>query len=97
MPGIINPKTGEVSGISAILEREKINFKFLIASKFNIPVFVENDANCAGIAEMIYGHGKNYQNAAFLIVGTGIGGTIFLNNKIFRGQNFLAGELGVHA
>ncbi|AHI52587.1 ROK family protein [Spiroplasma culicicola] len=94
IPGIINPQTGEVGGISAIKDRQKVNFKVMLKQKFNLPVYVENDANCAGIAEMVSGAGKGSQNALFMIVGTGIGGTTFINNKIYHGNNFMAGELG---
>lgn len=49
---------------------------------FEIPICIRNDAKCASIAEKKYGVLKNYNNAIFLTIGTGIGGGVFINNKL---------------
>ena len=56
---------------------------------------VENDANCAAIAEAWLGAGRNYQDFILLTLGTGVGGGIFLNGKLFTGRCGAAGELGL--
>jgi glucokinase len=57
-------------------------------------VSVENDANCAAIAESKFGAGKDFPDFLFIIWGTGIGGGIILNRKLYRGTTGGAGEVG---
>lgn len=59
-----------------------------------IPVFVENDANLAGLGSAFYGAGRPYDSFIMVTLGTGVGGAIIYNNRIFRGTTGAAGELG---
>ena len=61
------------------------NFKIAEELKkvFNIPIHLENDAKCAAIAEKKYGSLRQYDDAIFLIIGTGVGGAAFLNGKLW--------------
>ncbi|KIL43066.1 ROK family protein [Jeotgalibacillus campisalis] len=63
-------------------------------SFFNLPVEVENDVNCAGLAESWIGTGKNAKSVFCLTIGTGIGGSYILDNKLHTGHNFSGGEIG---
>ncbi len=65
-----------------------------LSSRLHINVAVENDANAAAIAESKFGAGKEYPDFLFVIWGTGVGGGIILNRKIFRGPTGGAGEIG---
>jgi glucokinase len=58
----------------------------ILKEKFGERVFVENDANCAALAELHYGAGKDVRNFILLTLGTGIGGGAVINGKIYRGQ-----------
>ena len=60
----------------------------------DVPINVENDANCAAIAESKFGVGTAYPDFLFIIWGTGIGGGIILNRKLYRGTTGAAGEVG---
>ncbi|PTD31245.1 ROK family protein [Mycoplasma leachii] len=91
--GIINSISGEISGSSAIKDYYLINYKKDL-KEFNIPVFIENDANCAAICESEMGVVKNNKNAVFLVIGTGIGGAIIINKMLYKGSNLFAGEFG---
>lgn len=74
--------------------------KKLIENKTSIPTYVENDVNAAAIGEAQFGAAKGYKNFICLTYGTGIGGAIYLNGKIYKGSGSSAGELGhmiVHA
>lgn len=74
--------------------------KKLIENKTSIPTFVENDVNSAAIGEAQFGAAKGYNDFICLTYGTGIGGAIYLNGKIYKGSGSSAGELGhmiVHA
>jgi glucokinase len=65
-----------------------------LRSALKMDVQIENDANAAAIAESRFGAGKDYENFLFVIWGTGVGGGIILNHKIFRGPMGGAGEIG---
>ena len=60
----------------------------------NLPVFIENDANCAALAEAIAGAGKKAKVCVAITLGTGVGGGIVIDKKIYSGFNYAASELG---
>lgn len=92
-PGTVDSSTGNIYGKSAVEFITEYNFALEIKNKFNLPVAIENDANCAALAEIFYGKvDKNY--LAFLIIGSGIGGSITKNGKIIKGNSLEAGEFG---
>jgi glucokinase len=66
----------------------------LFKDKFNVPVFLQNDANACALAEWKFGAGKGTQNMVFLTFGTGMGGGIIINGRLYSGTNDLAGEVG---
>jgi glucokinase len=66
-----------------------------LEAKIGLPVILANDANCAGLGEAWLGAGKNFQHWILLTLGTGVGGAIFLNGKLFIGHYGAAGELGL--
>jgi glucokinase len=66
-----------------------------LEEKTGLPTVVANDANCAGLGEVWLGAGKAYQDAIMLTLGTGVGGAIILNGKLFVGRKGTAGELGL--
>lgn len=65
-----------------------------LTGRFHVPVMVENDVNSAAIGEGIYGAGMGYDDFLCLTYGTGVGGAVIQNRKIFRGSSFSAGEFG---
>lgn len=70
------------------------NLVKILEKKYNLPAVLENDVNCVALGEKWIGAGKNLKNFICLTIGTGIGGGIILNNQLFRGENFVAGEFG---
>lgn len=61
---------------------------------FGLPTFVDNDANVAALGEWCYGAGGGASNLVFIILGTGIGGGIIIDGKVYRGTRGYAGEIG---
>ena len=61
---------------------------------FGVPVSVENDANCAALAEVWLGAARDVQNALFIVIGSGIGGAVIVNRQLFKGKNLFGGEFG---
>lgn len=68
--------------------------KSLIENRTGIKTFVENDVNSAAIGEAYFGAAKGEKNFVCLTLGTGVGGAIFLDGKLFKGTNSSAGEIG---
>lgn len=73
---------------------QNLSLAKIIKDKYNVPVLLENDANAAAYAEMIFGSAKGYNNFVYVTVSTGIGTGIIIDRKIYRGKNGLAGEGG---
>lgn len=73
---------------------ENVNLKKIIKDKIGKNVEVDNDVKCFALAENAYGKGKEYNHVVYLTIGTGIGGAIEIDNKLYRGANNTAGEFG---
>jgi glucokinase len=61
---------------------------------FNLPVYVDNDANCVALAESVVGAAEDIDFSVLVRIGNGIGGGIIINNLIYSGYNFAGAELG---
>jgi len=66
----------------------------ILAGEFKCPVTLENDANAGALAEHRYGAGKGAHNILFLTMGTGLGAGIIIDDRLYRGTNDMAGEIG---
>ncbi len=66
-----------------------------LESLTKLPTILANDANCAGLGEAWLGAGRNYQDIILITLGTGVGGAIILDGKLFQGHLGAAGELGL--
>ncbi len=73
---------------------KNVKIEKIINQKFKKPVKIENDANCFALGEAICGAGKGYNPIAGLTLGTGVGGGIIINKKIYHGKFGFAGEIG---
>ena len=65
-----------------------------VKEKFGIPCFVENDVNCAAMAEYYAGAAKGYHSMLMLTIGTGIGGAFIAGGKLLKGHTYSACEVG---
>lgn len=88
---------GEVTD-KCIVKAENLGIKDfnivdILSEKLNLPVTLRNDAKCAGLAEKEYGSIKDVEDAVFLVVGTGIGGAIFIDGKLLKPKNHAGGEI----
>lgn len=94
-PGTVNVQTGEIMGMIPNLPQLKnVNMKKELKREFDAPIYIDNDANLMGLAEHKFGAAKGYKNCLFLTIGTGIGGGIILDGKIFRGSKYAGAEFG---
>lgn len=93
-PGPLDSKRGIVLSPPNLPDWRGVHLKKIVEKKFGIPVAVENDANCAGLGEAIFGAGRCSSSMVLLTLGTGIGSAIVLNGKLWTGKGGFAAELG---
>jgi len=81
--GIGSPGTPRAGVLTNLinLKIKEFDISSILMEHFDIPVLLKNDAKCAGLAEKTYGALKEYQDAVFLCLGTGIGASVFMNGK----------------
>ena len=93
--GMVDPDKGEIFYAGPqIPNYAGTQFKKEIEETFQIPCEIENDVNCAGLAEVTTGHAKGSNNAVCLTIGTGIGGCLLLDGQVFHGFSNSACEVG---
>ena len=94
-PGIVDDKYRTVlGGADNIVGWKNIALADILERRFKVPVVLENDANMMALGELASGAGRNCENVVFMTVGTGIGGALFINGKLFSGHQNRGGELG---
>lgn len=93
-PGPMDNKTGVIFAPPNLPGWNHVPLRDIFTEQFHIPVFVENDANTAGLGEYMFGAGRGSSNMVYLTISTGIGGGVIMNGKILEGCNGTAGELG---
>ncbi len=94
-PGAVNAAERQINGISAIPYIHGFDIISELETLFDLPVTIENDANCAGLAEFYQGAGKGFEQAAFVVIGTGVGGTLIHHGQLIRGAHLYGGEFGL--
>lgn len=81
--------------VSAVnLPLKDLPIRELASERTGLPIFVDNDANVAALAEHLYGAARGVENAVMLTIGTGIGGGLILGGEIYRGSTGAGAELG---
>lgn len=93
MPGTVDTERGVLVRASN-LPLSHFPLTQVLSQRLNLPVYLENDANCALYGEIFAGAGRDADNFLMVTVGTGIGGGIRLGGKIYRGMEGRAGEFG---
>ena len=92
-PGPLDPETGVII-FAPNLGWSNVPLKAKLEANLSIPTFVDNDVNVGTLGEYAFGAGRGVKNLVGIFVGTGIGGGIILDGKLFHGVNKTAGEVG---
>ena len=92
-PGTCNGETGVVEYANN-LRFENVALRDDLSKLTGRPVYIENDANAAALGEAVAGAAKGAQSCVCITLGTGVGGGIIINGKIYGGFNFAGAELG---
>lgn len=92
VPGTVNPEG--IIGNAPNLGISNYNIREELQKYVNIPVFIENDVNLAGLGIKKFEFKDEVNNMLVVFIGTGIGSALILNGKMYRGSSFYAGEIG---
>jgi len=93
-PGPLNPKTGVIINPPNLPGWRNIHLARMLESHFHLPARVENDANAAGLAEVLFGAAVGCRDVFYVTLSTGIGTGVIINKKIYHGKDGVAGEGG---
>jgi glucokinase len=92
--GPLDSKTGIIYSPPNLPGWDEIPIATLFTKRYGIPASIQNDANACALAEWLMGAGRGTSNMVFLTFGTGMGGGLILNGKLYSGTNDLGGEVG---
>ena len=95
VPSVVDVEKGIVYDVIHIPSWKEVHLKEILETRYHIPVFVNNDANCFALGEHYFGKGKDIADMVGLTIGTGLGAGIIVNNHLYAGKNCGAGEFGM--
>ncbi len=93
-PGSVNSNTKFIHGLSAVPCIHENDWVLRLGNDMNLPVSILNDANAALMAEVWLGNAKGSSSSASVVLGTGVGGALYLNGALVLGHNLYGGEFG---
>ncbi|HTZ11698.1 MAG TPA: ROK family protein [Candidatus Margulisiibacteriota bacterium] len=94
LPGPVDAGKGIVHFFPNIPGWKEVKLKTILQKRLKLPVFLDNDAKLMALAEYVLGNASGSANALCVTLGTGVGGGLILNKKLYRGSDNAAGELG---
>ncbi len=94
VPGPLNNKVGVIYGPPNMKGWDRVPLGPRMAVLTGIPVHIENDAKACGWAEYLFGAGKGCRNMVAINIGSGVGGAVIIDGKLFVGKDGMAGEIG---
>lgn len=97
VPSVVDVGTGTVYDVINIPAWKEVPLKQLLQDRYQVPVFVNNDANCFALGEAYFGQGRDVSSFIGLTIGTGLGAGLIINRKLYGGANLGAGEFGMVA
>ena len=95
VPSVVDVEQGIVYDVQYIPSWKEVHLKSILEERYQVPVFVNNDANCFVLGEYYFGKGAGVENFVGLAIGTGLGAGIIINHKLYAGPNCGAGEFGM--
>jgi len=94
VPSVVDVEKGIVYDVVNIPSWKIVPLKDLLESRYKVPVYVNNDANCFALGEKYYGKARDCKSLVGLTIGTGMGSGLIFNGKLYEGKNCCAGEFG---
>lgn len=94
VPSLVDTENGIVYDVQHIPSWEEVHLKDILTDIYGVNVYVNNDANCFVVGEKYFGGATSKRNVVGLVVGTGLGAGVIVDNKLFSGKNCGVGEIG---
>ncbi len=94
VPGFVDFERGHIHVLVNVPGWDDVPLRALMEERLSLAVRVDNDVNVMALGECTYGAGKNFEHALFVTLGTGVGGALLLDGRIYRGAHSMAGEIG---
>jgi glucokinase len=95
VPSVVDVEQGIVYDVQYIPSWKEVHLKSILEKRYQVPVFVNNDANCFVLGEYYFGKGIGMENLFGVAIGTGLGTGIVINHRLYAGPNCGAGEFGM--
>ncbi|MGO1368605.1 MAG: ROK family protein [Senegalia sp. (in: firmicutes)] len=93
VPGIADPENNYII-YATNLKWKNVPLGRDLKANYNLPIYIDNDATVAGIAESVRGVTKGYKNSIFVTLGTGVGGGLIINDRVYSGSHNKGSEIG---
>ena len=94
VPGFVDFKRGYIYNLTNVPGWTRVPLAGMIRKRFGLTAFVDNDVNAMALGECAYGAGRRYRQAVFATLGTGVGGAVVIDGRLYRGAYSMAGEIG---
>ena len=94
IPGAVDIEKGVTYNLTNVPGWFGVAAGSLITEQVGLPVTMDNDANCMAYGEWKFGAAKGLRNVVAVTLGTGVGGALILDGRLYRGSQFVAGEIG---
>lgn len=95
VPSLVDRDKGIVYNVTNIPHWEEVHLKKALEKEYQIPVYLDNDANCFALGERFFGVGRDFQNFVGLTIGTGLGGGVIQQGRLLQDANCGSGEFGM--
>lgn len=94
VPGFTDFTRGFIYNLTNVRGWTSVPLARMLRRKAGLPVYVDNDVNAMALGEYVYGAGKGLKHVFFATLGTGVGGALVINGRLYRGAYSMAGEIG---
>lgn len=94
VPSVVDRVNGVVYNVQNIRDWDEVHLKEILEMEFDLPVYLDNDANCFTYGEKVFGKGRNFEHFVGITLGTGVGGGIVQRNHLLHDANCGSGEFG---
>jgi len=95
VPSVVDVTKGIVYDVVNIPSWKEVHLKEILEDEFNIPVYINNDANCFVVGEKYFGKARGFDAVVGVTLGSGMGSGVILNGHLYSGPNCGAGEIGM--
>lgn len=94
VPGLVDSKKGIIYYLVNVKGWKNVRLKSILEKRLGLPVMIDNDVNAMTLGEFRFGAGKLAKNLVCLTLGTGVGGGLIIEGRLYRGSSMVAGEIG---